>query len=566
LVESERGARVPPVRIRDWPYKPFRGIKLYLPGHENIAFFKRFVRDFMALYKFNKVIVEINAGMRFDRHPEINAGWLEFARDLVSSRRDRPRGRGEEGQNSAHHDTADFGIIEKSDLAGLVEFCSRNHIEFIPEVPSMSHSYYLLARHRELAEISNVEWPDTYCPSLQASYDLLFDVMDEIIDTAKPRMMHVGKDEWRMHWGVCPRCSKRDYREVFVQDVRRTYDYLAKRGVKMAMWGDHLIEPLRGDGVQEKEGADGKYITPGAIRPEQAKALPKDILMFNWFWDEKYAPRQGEKNDLLLEKWGFQQIYGNMTPEIQNYGRRSERKSIIGGAPSSWAATTESNFGKDLLWHFAGTASMLWSTEWPEDAALMSTLQERMPSIRRAFTGLAPASEHDPVTDIPLASPVTVRMPGGASDPIAIKDDPSSIIFVHSAVKRAGSMQAYKWIYNFDDTSDLLGWYEVEYEDGFIETVPIRYKIHVLEPGADRYCYRGDPVKLADGRTYYAYEWANPRLGKRIASVRLRAPQVYQGASGQTLKDNGLILGALKIVKPRPTPDPGRATSNGARP
>src|SRR6185369_16455927 len=35
-------------RVRDWPYKTFRGIKLYLPGHENVAYFKRFIRDFMA--------------------------------------------------------------------------------------------------------------------------------------------------------------------------------------------------------------------------------------------------------------------------------------------------------------------------------------------------------------------------------------------------------------------------------------------------------------------------------------------------------------------------------------
>ncbi|MCX5906681.1 MAG: hypothetical protein NTY64_05710, partial [Deltaproteobacteria bacterium] len=50
-------------RVRDWPHKPFRGIRLYLPGQENLAFFKRFLRSFMALYKFNRVIIEMNAGM-----------------------------------------------------------------------------------------------------------------------------------------------------------------------------------------------------------------------------------------------------------------------------------------------------------------------------------------------------------------------------------------------------------------------------------------------------------------------------------------------------------------------
>ena len=80
------------VRIRDWPDKPFRGVKLYLPGRNNIPFFKRFVRDFMALYKYNTLIMEMNAGMRLDSHPELNSGWLEFARDANYSRRNYPPG------------------------------------------------------------------------------------------------------------------------------------------------------------------------------------------------------------------------------------------------------------------------------------------------------------------------------------------------------------------------------------------------------------------------------------------------------------------------------------------
>ena len=37
------------------------------------------MRDFMALYKFNKVIIEFNC-MRLDKHPEVNAGWIDFVK------------------------------------------------------------------------------------------------------------------------------------------------------------------------------------------------------------------------------------------------------------------------------------------------------------------------------------------------------------------------------------------------------------------------------------------------------------------------------------------------------
>jgi len=80
------------VNVRDWPAKPFRGIKLYIPGRNNIPFFKRFIRDFMALYKYNTLIMEMNASMRFERHPELNTGWVKFAQDANYSRRHSPPG------------------------------------------------------------------------------------------------------------------------------------------------------------------------------------------------------------------------------------------------------------------------------------------------------------------------------------------------------------------------------------------------------------------------------------------------------------------------------------------
>ena len=359
-------AGVPAVRVRDWPRKPFRAIKLYLPGRDNIGFFKRFVRDFAALHKFNKLVLEMNAGMRLDRHPELNAGWIEFARDLNYSRRERSRGARGEVQDSAHHDTADGGVLEKEEVADLVRWARLHHMEVIPEVPALTHCYYLLTRHRELAEYPESEWPDTYCPSLPGSRKLYFEVVDEFIDVMKPAMVHIGHDEWRMPWGHCPRCRDRHYGDLFGENVRAIHAHLTAKGVRTAMWADHLIERLRGKGPAPRKAEDGhEYVVPGGLTPEQVrKWIPRDILMFNWFWNDKH-PGQGEVNDAALEEWGFQQVYGNMEPGIPNYDRRANRRGLLGGAPSSWAATTEFNIGKDLLYQFLGTAAMLWSGRAP---------------------------------------------------------------------------------------------------------------------------------------------------------------------------------------------------------
>lgn len=601
LIRGEAGAlSIAGVSIRDWPHKPFRGIKLYLPGRDSIPYFKRFVRDFMAAHKFNRLILEMNAAMRLDRHPEVNAGWLDLARDLVLTRRDRPAGP-HGNMNSTHHDTADFGILEKDEVAELVRFVRDQHIEVIPEIPSLSHSYYLLARHPELAEVPE-QWPDTYCPSLPGSYKLLFDVFDEYIDVMKPRMIHAGKDEWRMPWGVCPRCRNRDYREVFIEDLRKTCGHLRQRGVQMAMWGDHLIEPLRGSGLRPRTSRTGwKYTAPGAITPEQARTrVPKDILIFNWFWDEQYAGSgQGEKNDVSLEQWGFRQVYGNMNPHVQNYGRRSARKSVIGGAPSSWAATTEFNFGKDLLYSFLGTGNMMWSTRWPPPDELARLVQARVQRLRGRLGGVVAASELDPVTPVSIgagdaaagpgaemqtgriasgrlvfdvAAPVAVGVDGDRaaqypleSAPVAVSEDASSLIFLHALARPAGNLQSYRYIYNFVDSADLLGWYEVVYEDGFVETIPLRYRVNILEWQRPRnsqstsYCYGADAVDLsadpAKPVTFYAFEWRNPRLGKRIREIRLKGTRGFQH-DGKPIPANTILLAGISIVKKRPFPPP----------
>lgn len=475
LIDNGQGLEIQALSIRDWPHKPFRGIKLYLPGHENLVFFKRFLRDFMALYKYNKVIIEMNAAMRLDHHPELNMGWMELAKDLVYSRRDRPAGPNRQFQDSTHHDTADGGILEKDEVADLVRWATQYHIEVIPEIPSLTHSYYLLTTHRELAEIQDAEWPDTYCPSNPESYRLLFDVLDEYIDVMKPKLIHAGHDEWRMPWGVCPRCKGKDPSDLFAEDVNKIHSYLTAKGVRMAIWGDHLLETVRGKGLRKRKSPAGyQYEVPGALSAELVnERIPKDILIFNWFWGERY-PDLGEGNDIALSNWGFEQVYGNFTPEIRNYERRSSRSSVIGGAPSAWLATTEYNFGKDLLYDFVGCASLLWSRESPRPENLSGIVQQRMPEISRSLRDVAfPSEDGEPVRPVKLTTLRTSSRKGttglalplkagrvaagnrvfelaesaesarSSEEPIAIGKDVSSLIFLHASAKPADNQPGY---------------------------------------------------------------------------------------------------------------------------
>ncbi len=543
------GVNIHGARIRDWPFLPFRGVKLYLPGHENIAYFKRFVRDVMALYKYNKLILEMNAAMRFDRHPELNAGWIEFSRDMKDTRRERSFGPGRQFQDSANADTADGEVLDKQEVAELVAYARQLHIDVIPEIPSLTHSYYLLSRHRELAEIQDAEWPDTYCPSESRVYELLFDVLDEYIDVMKPAMVHIGHDEWRMPLGVCPRCKGKDPTELYAADVNRIYTHLRSKGVATGMYGDHLIEALRGKKVRHNENRGGEpYDMPGALSAEQVKRLiPKDILIFNWFWDSRAdedlnASGIGRKNEADLSEWGFRQVFANFEAHISDFDRRAAQRGIMGVAPSSWAATTELNLGKDIMLIILGSANLLWSTGRPDMAQLAVMVQELLPEVRSRLSA----------EPLPSRDNASVRLTMKADEPVRIGTDVSSLIFNHACRKRGRNQPAYDATWNFADTAELLGWYEVEYVDGFVQTVPVRYGVNILEedwlrsPAPKSVAYEAQIEPHSDGRADFAFEWINSRLGIAIREVRLHSAS----------RENPVILSGLSMVSKRSARDP----------
>jgi len=625
LVHEKDGFELVGVSIRDWPVMPFRGIRLYIPGPEHISFFNRFLRDFMALYKFNKVIIEVNC-MRLNRHPEVNAGWIEFSKYMKYTRTSELLGIHGQTRNSGHQDAGDGFIMEQGDVKKIVEFANKNYIEVIPEIPSLTHGFYLLTRHPELAEYEADIWPDTYCPSNPKTYDLMFDVLDEYIQVMNPKMIHIGHDEWRgAPLNVCPRCKDKDYSELFAKDVNNLHSYLKKKDIKVAMWGDFLLESVRGKGPHDRTSGTGfKYQTPGGLRPEVVReSIPKDILMFNWFWGE-------HELDLELYNFGFTQIYGNFKPNISNWDERILDFDLIGGAPSGWISTNEFTFGKDLILDFLGCANLLWSRHTIKQIDLPEYIWEQLPVVRRNFRGYnAPSDDGDPVepidiskhfnlksnTDIfdvnlislrsgdltngkqyfKLAEPgnendntmIGVGVHGKEKNPLTreikglgINEDVSSLIFLHASALPAGNQKSYFDIYNTFDTADLLGWYEVVYEDGYIEIIPIQYGVNILEwnPGGDKsldaaegdtgspqnaYCYEADVVDCSSDKKnnpirFFAYEWINTRFGKKIIEVNLIGSKQYQSVQPvysevvtEPLPSNAIFLLGISKVKKR---------------
>jgi hypothetical protein len=151
---------------------------------------------------------------------------------------------------------------------------------------------------------------------------------------------------------------------------------------------------------------------------------------------------------------------------------------------------------------------------------------------------------------------------------IPVKDAPTSIIFLHASARPALNRDSVRLIWDQHDTADLLGWYEVVYEDDFVTTIPIRYGVNILEwdwvkrVSYDDYCYNADAVAVGgEGDrevTFFAYEWVNPRLGKVIKEIRLNGTTGFRGGTndfnndvGPVIASNAVMLTAISIVKKR---------------
>ena len=71
--------------------------------------------------------------------------------------------------------------------------------------------------------------------------ELMFDVYDEYIEVIQPKMIHIGHDEWRMPLDVCQLCKDKNFFDLYAEHVNNVYDYMSDKGIKIAMWGDHLL-------------------------------------------------------------------------------------------------------------------------------------------------------------------------------------------------------------------------------------------------------------------------------------------------------------------------------------
>jgi len=569
---------LPLVEIKDWPIKPIRGVHAYLPARKDLVFFKRFI-EWMGRHKLNTIFLEIGGGMAFEKHPEINESWEKFCTEATAYPGGSDALQASQWflKDSTHTELAGGSYLSLDEMARIADWCAANCVEIMPEVQSLSHAYYLVLAHPELAEVAEDPWPDNYCPSNPKSYELYFDVLGEVIDALRPKVVSIGHDEAYI-FNFCPKCKSRDAAEIYGTDIIKAHDFLASKGIRTAMWGDKLLDIHHPDG-QSYGGVEKQWTRFGRQFHMPATnrcvaMIPRDVLILDWYWSRCY-----ESAGMLADK-GFELIYGNFHgPTFKNWGKHSLNQSLLGGETSTWCAVDAYSLGRNGAFHnMLWGANNLWS-DFDPDAGRERLIQDiaavmredrpkltRAPAIVRDSTSgrqipisLVPAGVQklgDDCGDLPRGRQIlngveflipddseqsgaipAVNWHWRSSPPIPVNRKADALAFLHTSTLDLVHAPTY---YSLGLGRNLVGEYTVTYEDGKKIGIPLEYGVNIdswnisfiagesgdMSASIGAYVYQADPVlagKTKEGKpwTLFMYEWPNPRLDTPIREVWL---------------------------------------------
>ncbi len=250
-----------------------------LPPPDKLDDFKEFI-DFLCVYKYNTVMLEVGGAMEYKRHPEINDGWVAYCAEMneYPGKTRKIQGQYDWEKNSIHSENGGGRFLSQDAVKDLAAYCRERMLEVIPEVPSLSHSDYLLTRHPELNERTEDPYPDTYCPSNPDSYKLLFDVFDEVIEVFQPATINIGHDEYYTI-GLCETMPRQEGRGPLRRRHSQDLRPLGRQGRPYDALGREVPWTRTGvDGVPI--GGAEKPKTPATYRA--INMVPQDLRILHW--------------------------------------------------------------------------------------------------------------------------------------------------------------------------------------------------------------------------------------------------------------------------------------------
>jgi hypothetical protein len=171
--------------------------------------------------------------------------------------------------------------------------CRKRHIRLIPQFQCLGHqswkevTFPLLTVYPEL-DLTPGAFPKNrgiYCrewdPLNPKVNEIVFKLIDEILDAFEADAFHVGMDEVFLLGSMeSPSTKGKDPAKLFAKAVKDLHTHLVKtRKVEMLMWGDRLFDAKKHEWDEWEAAKNG---TAPAV-----DMIPKDVIICPWHYELK---------------------------------------------------------------------------------------------------------------------------------------------------------------------------------------------------------------------------------------------------------------------------------------
>lgn len=285
---------------------------LAVPHPQALPLIKRAIAEQLAPAGVNVLVLEVNYRFAFRSHPELR---MEPA-------------------------------LSREEARGLAAHCRQLGIRVIPLFNCLGHqswaksTFTLLTKYPEFDETPRIpaDNPDIYCRSWCPQHprvnEIVFALMDELIDAFQADALHVGMDEvFLIGSDQCERCRGQDPATLFARAINDYHRHLVKqRKLTMLMWGDRLLDDRT---MRYGEWESSRNGTAPAI-----DLIPTDIVMCDWHYEKRDSypsiPFFQEKG---FRVWPSSWRKPDAALALLDYARAQNTGRVVGHLNTTWVGS-----------------------------------------------------------------------------------------------------------------------------------------------------------------------------------------------------------------------------------
>ncbi len=292
-------------KAREW-----RGAHFAAPRPEDLPIFRRMIETVLAPLGVNVLVLEVNYRFAYRSHPELR----------------------------------EQGALSREEARGLADLCRRLGIRLIPQFQCLGHQSWakytrpLMTKYPEFDETPQIPLDNpgiycrSWCPLHPRVNEVVFALMDELVESFQADAFHVGMDEvFLIASEQCPRCRGKAPAELFARAVNDYHRHLAQgKHLAMLMWGDRLLDDTV---MKYGEWEASRSGTAGAI-----DRIPRDIIQCDWH----YEPRKEYPSVPYFQQKGFRvwpSSWKNREAAraLIEYSRQHRTDRMLGHLCTTWA-------------------------------------------------------------------------------------------------------------------------------------------------------------------------------------------------------------------------------------